>query len=416
VARGAVAEWLGRGLQSLVHRFESGRRLFVSASLATGAHRVSTALVFGVLPLLLVCTFLAASWHRSTFLFDFHGDLYRAGREIVHGHNPYHAAYLSREVALKRAGQHVKTDFAVAVYPAPTLVAAVPFTLLPYRAAGIVYALLSVCALIAGLSLLGVRDARCYGAAFLSWPVLHGLMLGALTPLLVPGVAALWRWRDEVWRPAVALAAIVTAKLFLWPLGVWLILTRRYGTLARAVAVSAVAVLAGWAVIGFDGIVNYPRMLGDLSFIEQGVGVSPVAGLLSLGLGSSVARIAAVALALALLAFARLGPKTGRERRTFGIAVVAALVASPIVWPHYFMLVLVPIALLSPRLSALWFVPLAAYLAPVAQTNDQPWAVLPYYAIIAVVAYSTLRHGESPPATAPIPHSRVPATLGDSAA
>jgi hypothetical protein len=25
--RGAVAEWLGRGLQSLVHQFESGRRL-----------------------------------------------------------------------------------------------------------------------------------------------------------------------------------------------------------------------------------------------------------------------------------------------------------------------------------------------------------------------------------------------------
>ena len=25
---GDVAEWLGRGLQSLVHRFESGRRLF----------------------------------------------------------------------------------------------------------------------------------------------------------------------------------------------------------------------------------------------------------------------------------------------------------------------------------------------------------------------------------------------------
>jgi hypothetical protein len=30
VARGAVAEWLGRGLQSLVHRFESGRRLIGS--------------------------------------------------------------------------------------------------------------------------------------------------------------------------------------------------------------------------------------------------------------------------------------------------------------------------------------------------------------------------------------------------
>jgi hypothetical protein len=30
--RGAVAEWLGRGLQSLVQRFESARRLFAKRS------------------------------------------------------------------------------------------------------------------------------------------------------------------------------------------------------------------------------------------------------------------------------------------------------------------------------------------------------------------------------------------------
>ena len=29
---GAVAEWLGRGLQSLVHQFDSGRRLFCASS------------------------------------------------------------------------------------------------------------------------------------------------------------------------------------------------------------------------------------------------------------------------------------------------------------------------------------------------------------------------------------------------
>jgi hypothetical protein len=29
-SRGAVAEWLGRGLQSPVHRFDSGPRLFAS--------------------------------------------------------------------------------------------------------------------------------------------------------------------------------------------------------------------------------------------------------------------------------------------------------------------------------------------------------------------------------------------------
>ena len=369
--------------------------------------------MFGALPLLLVCTFIAASWNTNTFLFDFRGDLYRAGHEIVHGHNPYRAEFLSRQAAAKRAGRHVDTDFAVAVYPAPALVAAVPFTALPYRAAGILYVLLSVCALIVGLRLLGVQDARCYGAAFLSWPVLHGLMLGALTPLLVLGVAAVWRWREDLWRPALALAAVVTAKLFLWPLGVWMILTRRFGTLARAVAVAGVAALACWAVIGFDGLVDYPRMLGDLSFLEEGAGVSAVAGFLSLGVGSSVARIAAVLLALALLGLAWVGTKTGRERRAFGIAVVAALVASPIVWPHYFALVLVSIALVSPRLSALWFVPLASYLAPFAQTTDRPWAVLPYYAIAVVVAWQTLRHGDSPPAVAPAPDGRA---LGDSPA
>lgn len=412
MARGAVAERLGRGLQSLVQRFESARRLFVS-SLAKAARRVSTVFLFGALPLLLVCVFIAANWNKSTFLFDFRGDLYEAGHAIVHGHNPYHAAYLARQAASKRAGEHVATDFAVAVYPAPALVSFVPFTLLPYRAAGIVYALLSVCAVLAGLRLLDVQDWRCYGAAFLSWPVLHGLLLGALTPLLVLGVAALWRWRDHVWRPAVALAAIVTAKLFLWPLGVWLIGTRRYRTLISAVAITLAVVVAGWAVIGFDGLADYPRMLGSLSFIEEGVGVSPVAGLLALGVGSSLARIVAVALALLLLAAAARAPETGRERRTFGIAVIAALIASPIVWPHYLALVLVPIALLSPRLSALWFVPLVAYIAPVAQTTGRAWAVLPYYAIVAVVAFAALRHSELPPVATPVPEGRA---LGDSPA
>src|SRR5207237_6659964 len=34
--RGAVAEWLGRGLQSLAHQFDSGRRLSVSAQADQG--------------------------------------------------------------------------------------------------------------------------------------------------------------------------------------------------------------------------------------------------------------------------------------------------------------------------------------------------------------------------------------------
>jgi hypothetical protein len=42
--------------------------------------------------------------------------------------------------------------------------------------------------------------------------------------------------------------------------------------------------------------------------------------------------------------------------------VAAALVATPIAWEHYLVLLLVPIALASPRLSALWLAPIAMQL------------------------------------------------------
>ena len=379
----------GEGSQSA--RARPGRR-----GLAAAAGQVLPVVVFGVLPIVLVFSFVAVSWNSSSFLSDFKGDLYQAGRDVVHGRNPYPAAFLAREAAAQREGRPVETAIAVPDYPAPALVLAAPLSLLPFRAAGVLFVLVSLCALLAALRLLAVEDWRCYGLAFLSWPVLHGLRLGALTPLLVLGVAAAWRWRDHLWRPALAIVAVVTAKLFLWPLAIWLLLTRRFRTLSLACVLGAITLLAGWAVIGFAGLVGYPRLLNDLVSLEEGVGVSPVRGLLALGVGRTVATIVAVAMVAALFGLAwRLRARPGNDRRTFELSVVAALVASPIVWPHYFALLLVPIALLSPRLSPIWFVPLLAYLAPVAQTNHRPWEALPYYLIAATVAYQAV-HSSRP--------------------
>jgi hypothetical protein len=41
------------------------------------------------------------------------------------------------------------------------------------------------------------------------------------------------------------------------------------------------------------------------------------------------------------------------------LTIAAALAASPIVWIHYFLVLLVPLALTSPRFSWLWLVPFA---------------------------------------------------------
>jgi Glycosyltransferase family 87 len=360
-----------------------GRRAFAAI------HRASTVAVFAALPAVLVVAVVTASFVRGPFLFDFHGGLYAAGKDVVHGKNPYRPSYLRHDAEQKRAGKAVETVIDVPVYPAPPLVAAVPFSLLPYRVAGVLFALLSGCALVLGLRLLGVRDWRCYGVAAMSWPVLHGLMLGALTPLLVLAVGAAWHYRRNTWKTGVAVSAAIVAKLFLWPLAVWLLITRRIRAFVVTVVVGLLSTFLAWAAIGFAGLADYPRMLGDLSYVSEDVGASPVAALIALGLSAAAAKTAAILLGAGLLVYAwRVARGPAGDRRAFGLAVLAALVASPMVWPHYYALVFVPIALVAPRLSPLWFVPLLVDIRPLAQTTGRPWIIGLYLLVAALVAWT----------------------------
>ena len=296
-------------------------------------------------------------------LFDFKGGLYNAGHDILHGRDPYRPGFLAAQASILRAGgialgQTSLNAFSIPVYPAPINLAVVPFSLLPFWLAGVLFTLLSIGAMVLGLRLLGVRDWRCFAVALTSWPFMFGIELGALGPLLVLGVGIAWRWRDRLWPPAIALASIVVAKVFPWPLGIWLLVTRRFRTLALAVAIGGIVTFAAWAVIGFDGLTEYPRMLSNLTMIEEGRAVSLVAVLLAIGVSASLAKAAALAATAALLGLAwRVARRPGGEAPAFGLAVIAALIASPIVWEHYMVLLFVPIALVSPRFSKLWLVP-----------------------------------------------------------
>jgi hypothetical protein len=360
----------------------------VGAGIRHALYQASTVVVFAVLPVALTLTLLGANVAKKPFLYDFNGGLYQAGRAIVGGQSPYRADFVERRAALMRLSD--RPDLAVIsvpVYPPPVLLAAVPFSSLPYPVAGVLFMLLSIAGLIAGLYLLGVRDWRCFGVAFLSWPVLHGAILGAVTPLLVLGVGLAWHWRARVTAPALSVAAVITAKLFPWTLGVWLLATRRLRTAALAAALVIVGTVSAWALIGFAGMSSYPHMLASLDSLSAGAGVSLVAALLALGVGATIAQLLALAVAVTLLGAAwSLYRRPDGDRLAMGLAVVAALIASPMVWPHYFALAFVPIALLSPRLSPLWFVPLLTWLAPVAQSTGHAQAILPYLAISVLLA------------------------------
>lgn len=354
--------------------------------LGIALRRAGSIVLFGVLPVIVVGTVLGSTY-GSTFVYDFHGGLYDGGRAVLSGTNPYPVHFLDHLASFDEARRATAAVFAVPVNPAPALVAAAPLSLLGPHVAGVVFTALSIAAMIMGLRLLGVRDWRCYGLPFLTWPLLHSLRLGQINELLVLGTGIVWHWRRSLLTPAVGLACLVAVNLFLWPLGFFMLITGRFKVAALAVVSFVALMLAGWAAIGFAGLGSYPRLLSDLSSIETRAGVSYVSAGLALGASRAVAELAAGLIAVTLLAMTWLvARQPGNEARAYGLALLAGLASSPVVWPHFLVLVFVPIALVSPRLSALWLVPFLAYLAHVAQSNGDIWLIVPYLAIELTVA------------------------------
>jgi hypothetical protein len=330
--------------------------------LQIGAHWLVYVALLGAVPFLVLGL---AGIHPNVLLYDFKGGLYDAGVAILHGRSPYQPGFLAHQAAIMHAGgiaigETVGKTFSIPVYPAPANVAIVPLSLLPLWLAGAIYTLASIAALVQAVWLLGVRDWRCFALALLSWPFIYGLYLGALGPFLLLGVAVVWRYRDRVWAPAIAIASIVVAKIFPWPVAAWLFMTRRWKAFALMVAIGLLTTFGAWALIGFHGIAQYPQMLSDVSFIQERRAVSLVAVLLAAGCSPTVASVLALLGAGVLLAGAwHVLRRPDGQRRALALAVIAALTGTPIVWDHYMVLLFVPIALISPAFSALWLIPLA---------------------------------------------------------
>lgn len=313
----------------------------------------------------------------ATFQLDFNGDLYLAGMRILHGVTPYEPGLLNHQAAIVQAGGTLVAQ-TYPRYPAPLLLASVPLSLLPVRLADVVFLVVSVAAILGGFRLLGVRDRRAVAVALLACPAFSGALLGNVSPLLFLGTAAVWRWRDRVVPPGAAVAAVVAGKVFLWPLAVWMIATRRSRAFAVGCVMTAGVILAAWALIDFEDFTAYPRMLLDIAEIGGGRGCSFAALLSSMGVQTAYAQLAAFTVAVALLLLAcRLAREPSGERNAFGLTVIAALTACPVVWSHYLILLYVPIALLSPGVSALWFMPMLTVFCPAVSVHGYGMAAVP---------------------------------------
>ncbi len=319
------------------------------ASLTTSlvaTRRIAGVLLFVVMPLALVGLTFYVQWRIGALAFDFKGTVWEPGHAVLDGRSPFPAPV--------REAVDVANP---ALYPPAVALVALPFLGLPFAVAAGVWTGVLLGAVACALWLLGVRDWRCYALALSSWPVVLGASFGNVTLLLVLAAAVAWVYRD---RPLVAGAAVglaVAVKLFLWPLAVWLLLTRRTRAATASAGVGAVATIVSFAAIGFAGLREYPDILRLADSVFAAHSNSLFAGALGLGLDERAAHLIAFAAGGALLVgaavFAR---RADGDRRSFAVALAAALAFTPIVWAHYFALLLVPLAAARPHFAKLWLV------------------------------------------------------------
>jgi hypothetical protein len=338
-------------------RAAPGRPLEITARLASFG-------LFAVLPALIAVSFLRFQDDLGVVGFDFKGTLWEPAEAILAGRSPYPPPLAA-----------AIDDGNPAVYPPAVMLLVAPLTWLPWSAGVIVWSVLISAGCALGLWLLEVKDWRVYGVVLATEPLLFGLTYGNLTLLLVLGLAAAWRWRDRPVVTGAAVGALIVAKVFLWPIVIWLIATRRWRA-ALFSTVGAVAVVAtSWALIGFDGLSDYPSLLRALSDVYAAHTQSLYALGVGLGLGSAGGYAfmllgGAVLLAVTLVAAAK-GGKDG-DRRSFSASLLAAIALTPIAWIYYLALLIVPLAIYRPRLSWAWAVLPAFWVVPFLPGSGAP--------------------------------------------
>ena len=316
--------------------------------------RIGPIALFAILPVVVATTMFTIALTSGPIAHDFRNELYPQAEQLLEGSNPYPQS----------------------LWPPLAMAFAVPFTVLPSVGAGVAVGLLGLACMALALWLVGVSDWRVYGVVCL-WPqVLGDIRIAHLTPLLCVLAAVAWRYRDRSLPAGLALGVAGGVKLFLWPLGVWLVASgrARAAGIAAAVAVGSVMLVAPFAP--FDDYLHTLRRVSD-QFDQDSY--STFGLLTQLGVGDTTARLVTFALGAVLLAL------TWR-RASFALAIASALMLSPIVWFDFYALAAIPLAIARPRLSLVWFIPLVTWGLPSSGIAADPvWGVARVLVVFAVV-------------------------------
>jgi alpha-1,2-mannosyltransferase len=237
-------------------------------------------------------------------------------------------------------------------YPPTFVLLAAPFSFFGFDVGNWLWIAALIAAWAIGTALLPVRTATRWMVLLLGaigWPLIFGVRIGQVTPLLYLVFAVAWRSLDRPGPLGASVAIGALLKLQPGILGLWLLARRDWRALGYAAVTGAILVAAAAAVGLWDwvGFVTLLRSLTNAVTVDTNMALG--ATLYSLGLDVGVAgtiqTINIVAIVALVIAAALWLPRAPG----FLVAVLASQLISPIVWSHYALLLLLPVAWLLDR-------------------------------------------------------------------
>jgi len=296
---------------------------------------VATGLLVGGLVLAMVVRY--ASY---TFAYDYQA-YDEAARRVLAGGRLY-------DMSFTEAG-----PLGLFLYPPPAVLPFLPLALIPKAAAAVVWVLVDVVAFVAAVALLPVAPrtrATVLLLASVSWPVVFSIKVGQVGPVLLLAFAAGWRYLD---RPVVVgAAAAFGAALKVQPIVVfgWMILSRRWRTFAIAVTVLVAAAVVATFAVGGDAWVDFAAVITRLSDpIRTPSNFTPGATAYGLGASLEAARLVQLVSTIVVGAAVVVGSWSLRADVSYLLAVVGSQLLSPLLWDHYALMLLLPVAWLLER-------------------------------------------------------------------
>jgi len=328
-----------------------------------------SARVLAGLGLLLLVVAAPAMRGGAGFGFDF-ACYYDAAARFVAGEGLYLARTLE--------GPFIHGGPGTYVYAPPLAVALVPFTVWSFPDATMVWFAARVVLLALAIALMPVRATirfATFGFMALSASLLSDLSLGNVNVPLLLGVVIGWRWLD---RPvgAAALVATMTVRPQLAVIVAWWLLRRRWRLVAWATTTGAAVLVATLPVVGIGAYADFLRLLRNI----QIAGAPHNASLDALARGAGLAEPIAMAAFLAG-AMVALGTVVASRRldteAAYVVVTSASLLLTPLLWPHYLVVLALPAAFLAERGRSWWLaLPLLTWL---------PLPALPFIALLAML-------------------------------